>query len=115
MAQLGARFHGMEEVKGSNPFRSTKLLKHLQPSVCHHLSCDRHCSLLRTLRYSRNRAGFHCFIYLGHNDYLLVAADKLWHTDSVTQFYRSPRALISLRVFLRLTAMDVCCGPPSRQ
>ena len=25
MAQLGARFHGMEEVKGSNPFRSTKL------------------------------------------------------------------------------------------
>ena len=24
MAQLGARFHGMEEVKGSNPFRSTK-------------------------------------------------------------------------------------------
>ena len=25
MAQLGARFHGMEEVKGSNPFRSTKI------------------------------------------------------------------------------------------
>ena len=25
VAQLGARFHGMEEVKGSNPFRSTKL------------------------------------------------------------------------------------------
>lgn len=24
VAQLGARFHGMEEVKGSNPFRSTK-------------------------------------------------------------------------------------------
>src|SRR5947209_1703925 len=23
VAQLGARFHGMEEVKGSNPFRST--------------------------------------------------------------------------------------------
>lgn len=33
MAQLGARFHGMEEVKGSNPFRSTKLLKDLPPSV----------------------------------------------------------------------------------
>ncbi len=26
VAQLGARFHGMEEVKGSNPFRSTKIL-----------------------------------------------------------------------------------------
>jgi hypothetical protein len=26
VAQLGARFHGMEEVKGSNPFRSTKTL-----------------------------------------------------------------------------------------
>ena len=25
VAQLGARFHGMEEVKGSNPFRSTKI------------------------------------------------------------------------------------------
>jgi hypothetical protein len=24
VAQLGARFHGMEEVKGSNPFRSTR-------------------------------------------------------------------------------------------
>ena len=23
VAQLGARFHGMEEVNGSNPFRST--------------------------------------------------------------------------------------------
>jgi hypothetical protein len=33
VAQLGARFHGMEEVKGSNPFRSTKLLKDLAPLV----------------------------------------------------------------------------------
>jgi hypothetical protein len=32
VAQLGARFHGMEEVKGSNPFRSTKVFKHIQPS-----------------------------------------------------------------------------------
>ena len=31
MAQLGARFHGMEEVDGSNPSRSTKFLKHLAP------------------------------------------------------------------------------------
>ena len=29
MAQLGARFHGMEEVDGSNPSRSTKLFKQL--------------------------------------------------------------------------------------
>ena len=29
MAQLGARFHGMEEVDGSNPSRSTKLFKYL--------------------------------------------------------------------------------------
>jgi hypothetical protein len=29
VAQLGARFHGMEEVNGSNPFRSTKFLKYL--------------------------------------------------------------------------------------
>src|SRR5579871_1813687 len=28
VAQLGARFHGMEEVDGSNPSRSTK------PSIC---------------------------------------------------------------------------------
>jgi hypothetical protein len=26
---LGARFHGMEEVKGSNPFRSTKTFHRL--------------------------------------------------------------------------------------
>lgn len=26
---------------------------------------------------------------------------------------RNKRALITLAVFLRLTAMDVCCGPPS--
>ena len=32
VAQLGARFHGMEEVVGSIPTRSTKLiLKHLHP------------------------------------------------------------------------------------
>ena len=31
MAQLGARFHGMEEVVSSNLTRSTKFLKQLQP------------------------------------------------------------------------------------
>jgi hypothetical protein len=29
VAQLGARFHGMEEVDGSNPSRSTKVFKDL--------------------------------------------------------------------------------------
>ncbi len=32
VAQLGARFHGMEEVKGSNPFRSTKLICNIRAS-----------------------------------------------------------------------------------
>lgn len=29
MAQLGARFHGMEEVEGSSPSRSTNFLNNL--------------------------------------------------------------------------------------
>ena len=33
VAQLGARFHGMEEVIGSNPIRSTKLFKRLRASA----------------------------------------------------------------------------------
>jgi hypothetical protein len=34
--------------------------------------------------------------------------------DETTSKYplANPRGHISLRVFLRLTAMDVCCGPP---
>jgi hypothetical protein len=37
------------------------------------------------------------------------------HTSLMMSGYRigDPRALVALRVFLRLTAMDVCCGPPS--
>ena len=31
---------------------------------------------------------------------------------SLALWERIIRARISLRVFLRLTAMDVCCGPP---
>ena len=33
MAQLGARFHGMEEVDGSNPSRSTKTFHTLSASL----------------------------------------------------------------------------------
>ena len=34
MAQLGARFHGMEEVVGSNPTRSTKISSKLRLDDC---------------------------------------------------------------------------------
>ena len=33
VAQLGARFHGMEEVEGSNPSRSTTFFNHLRHLV----------------------------------------------------------------------------------
>jgi hypothetical protein len=38
-----------------------------------------------------------------------------WHTVtmSLANLVRITRARISIRVFLRLTAMDVCCGPPN--
>ena len=35
MAQLGARFHGMEEVVGSNPTRSTKTFQTLTVTPPH--------------------------------------------------------------------------------
>jgi hypothetical protein len=36
--------------------------------------------------------------------------------DATTARYQvaNPRRHVSLRVLLRLTAMDVCCGPPAR-
>jgi hypothetical protein len=38
------------------------------------------------------------------------------HTKLVVVRYKTgnSRGEISLHVFLRLTAMDVCCGPPAR-
>ncbi len=45
--------------------------------------------------------------------YLFGKTDKVWHTSGMLQSKRNQHALISLRVFLRLTAMDVCCGPPT--
>jgi hypothetical protein len=45
---------------------------------------------------------------------ILVLCDrKFWHTYSLMSLPNTVRARISIRVFLRLTAMDVCCGPPS--
>jgi hypothetical protein len=32
---------------------------------------------------------------------------------SLQRYFRRKRAMISLRVMLRITRMDVCCGPPS--
>jgi hypothetical protein len=32
---------------------------------------------------------------------------------SISSTVRVTRARISIRVFLRMTAMDVCCGPPA--
>ena len=47
MAQLGARFHGMEEVDGSNPSRSTSTLQTFKPCL-HHIRASSflvHCGL----------------------------------------------------------------------
>src|ERR1041384_1641181 len=43
VAQLGARFHGMEEVVGSIPTRSTKSLS---SSTLHHFCCWFRCTFL---------------------------------------------------------------------
>ena len=43
MAQLGARFHGMEEVNGSNPFRSTKTFQRLTVECNHATPARRLC------------------------------------------------------------------------
>jgi hypothetical protein len=44
VAQLGARFHGMEEVVSSNLTRSTKILYHIQLAVVHSalFACQSH-------------------------------------------------------------------------
>ncbi len=46
--------------------------------------------------------------------FCLVSAAFVCHTRSMPTRYRvgNARGQISLRVFLRLTLMDVCCGPP---
>lgn len=44
---------------------------------------------------------------------LLDFEARLWHPAIMKHTSRlRRRARISLRVFLRITAMDVCCGPP---
>jgi hypothetical protein len=48
VAQLGARFHGMEEVVGSIPTRSTKSLNKLdRASACDHDVCVVVCVITR--------------------------------------------------------------------
>jgi len=48
------------------------------------------------------------------NDFFFVPARPDAILGLVTQILpaRNTRMLISLHVFLRLTKMDVCCGPP---
>src|SRR5262249_45884496 len=46
VAQLGARFHGMEEVVGSNPTRSTKSPNELGAVNAHHRRFVQHCDYL---------------------------------------------------------------------
>jgi hypothetical protein len=72
----------------------------------------------------KNQSSFHALLclqtntgltYGSHSNYLFGILQGLCHTVHMTQSTPSPRAMISLRVFLRLTAMDVCCGPPAQQ
>ena len=58
MAQLGARFHGMEEVIGSIPIRSTK-----QPLVCRKFGGGDYplCSLGAEFRYFQRKHQSHNF------------------------------------------------------
>jgi hypothetical protein len=68
VAQLGARFHGMEEVTGSIPVRSTNQIKHLAPPVFRGaildkaMTCDSHLFQLWAqypgLRVGRAWSGF---------------------------------------------------------
>lgn len=49
------------------------------------------------------------------NEFSLAYSAYQSDTGVVIPVYRigDAHALIALRVFLRLTAMDVCCGPPT--
>lgn len=49
------------------------------------------------------------------NQFSLAYSAYQSDTSVVIPVYRigDARALVALRVFLRLTAMDVCCGPPT--
>jgi len=55
------------------------------------------------------------FIYERDQILFLVPRGRLCDTSimSLNRLGRNTRALISLHVFLRLTSMDVCCGPPA--
>jgi hypothetical protein len=48
-------------------------------------------------------------------NFLVYRCFDSWHTIAVAlgSAPRQTRAHIAIAVFLRLTAMDVCCGPPS--
>jgi hypothetical protein len=50
--------------------------------------------------------------YRANRNNLCAKTLGICHTDPMFS-PRNARALISIDVFLRLTAMDVCCGPPA--
>ena len=59
MAQLGARFHGMEEVVGSNPTRSTIFPNNLDRASPHdHDVCVTACVI--TCCFGTHSKGLHC-------------------------------------------------------
>src|SRR5208283_399778 len=59
VAQLGARFHGMEEVVGSIPTRSTKSLNNLdRASARSYCVCVAVCVITR--HFGAHGRGFHC-------------------------------------------------------
>lgn len=53
--------------------------------------------------------------YPGHRNYSCRREGFFWHTKRMFSASAgvAVRARIALEVFLRLTRMDVCCGPPA--
>src|SRR5579859_1257297 len=60
VAQLGARFHGMEEVVGSIPTRSTKSHHHLDSYPLHFIECWPSCDSRSTLQSPHSGAPHSC-------------------------------------------------------
>ena len=69
-------------------------------------------------RREENNGVGRCYSNNGYGDnknFLLSDCATLCHTSGmlIAAPGRTARAHIAIHVFLRLTAMDVCCGPPS--
>lgn len=53
------------------------------------------------------------FLFIAVIDYVDCVSSPSSAIVGRMQGSRNKRALITIAVFLRLTAMDVCCGPPA--